>query len=596
MKEQEMALENIIYKIRIGSNLYGTYIKDSSDEDFSGVFVPEKDYVLGIKMVEQVSLSQKSSKTIRNQVGDVDYVLYALPKLIQLLIGNNPNIIEFLYVPKSCVVYSSEWSNRLIENRHLFLSKKAYHTFTGYAYSQRRKLEVKRENMTGRKELVDKFGFDCYHENTEFLTENGWKKYKEIEDTEKLGTINPKTFRIVFQRFFERIEKPFNGKLYYYKGNYTSFCVTQNHRMFVSKRKNRNWNIVPLLNIFNSKKSRFVTLNGGKNYNKDYKIDDDILSLIGLYVSEGTVNFRNKKLKSLCISQTIKGKKEVFDIMRRISNKFNLKEYTYTHNKKIETKWITHNKNLINFIYNLCGHLSSKKRLPKFINKLSKKQAEILLHSLILGDGTEKKNKYVYYTINSFLADDIQKLAMLAEKDTNKCGGYTRISNFNNKTSTMYQVTISKEYSIPKNVMFNYKIKKHKRRVGGAYDTKGGKLINYKGKIVCFSVPNELLITRFNGKIAVQGNTKFASHIIRLLLELLQILTEKTLTFPIPQNNMVRDIKLGVYDLQWIFDKADYLGKLCDEAYIKSDLQYSANEEEINKLQIKLLEDYWIGN
>lgn len=247
MKEQEMALENIIYKIRIGSNLYGTYITNSSDEDFSGVFVPEKDYVMGIKMVEQVSLSQKASKTVKNQPGDVDFVLYALPKFIKLLIGNNPNIIEFLYVPKSCVMYTTEWAERLIENRHLFLSKKAYHTFTGYAYSQRRKLEVKKENMTGRKELVEQYGFD----------------------------------------------------------------------------------------------------------------------------------------------------------------------------------------------------------------------------------------------------------------------------------------------------------------------------------------------------------TKFASHIIRLLFELLQILTEKTLTFPLPQNNLIRDIKLGRYDLQWIFDKADYLGKLCDEAYIKSDLQYSANEEEINKLQIKLLEDYW---
>jgi len=160
MKEQEMALKNLIYKIRTGSALYGTYVEGSSDEDFSGIFLPDKDYVMGIKSIEQVELSQKASKSIRNQAGDVDYTIYALPKFIQLLLGNNPNIIEFMYVPKPCQIFTSKYSDQLIENRHLFLSKKAYHTFKGYAYTQRRKLEVKKENMTGRTELAEKFGYD----------------------------------------------------------------------------------------------------------------------------------------------------------------------------------------------------------------------------------------------------------------------------------------------------------------------------------------------------------------------------------------------------------------------------------------------------
>jgi predicted nucleotidyltransferase len=159
MQEREMALKNLIYKIRIGSQMYGTLV-ETSDEDVGGLFIPDKKYVLGIHKIEQVELSQKTSKTIRNQKGDIDFVLYALPKFIILCLANNPNIIEYLYAPENCKLITSHWSDELVANRHLFLSKKSYHTFKGYAYAQRQKLMVKKENMTGRTELAEKFGYD----------------------------------------------------------------------------------------------------------------------------------------------------------------------------------------------------------------------------------------------------------------------------------------------------------------------------------------------------------------------------------------------------------------------------------------------------
>jgi len=159
MKEQELAIQNTILKIRTGSNMYGTHTPES-DEDFNGIFIPTKEYVLGTKSIEQVTLSQKRSKTIRNQVGDIDYIVYALPKFIQLAQANNPNIIEFFYAPQSCILECNEFGRRLIEARELFLSKKAYHTFKGYSYAQRKKLETKRDNATGRTELALKFGYD----------------------------------------------------------------------------------------------------------------------------------------------------------------------------------------------------------------------------------------------------------------------------------------------------------------------------------------------------------------------------------------------------------------------------------------------------
>lgn len=159
MIEQKMASDNLIYKIRIGSIMYGTNI-ETSDEDFGGIFIPEKEYVMGIKRCKQVNLSHKISKMKRNVKGDVDYTVYSLTKIMSLLGTNNPNLIEFLYAPKHCILFKNEFAEELINNRHIFLSKKSYHTFKGYAYAQRKKLEIKKENMTGRTELTSKFGYD----------------------------------------------------------------------------------------------------------------------------------------------------------------------------------------------------------------------------------------------------------------------------------------------------------------------------------------------------------------------------------------------------------------------------------------------------
>ena len=51
----------------------------------------------------------------------------------------------------------------LIENRNIFVSKQAYHSFTGYAYGQLKRMThfaCKGYMGEKRKQLVEKFGFD----------------------------------------------------------------------------------------------------------------------------------------------------------------------------------------------------------------------------------------------------------------------------------------------------------------------------------------------------------------------------------------------------------------------------------------------------
>lgn len=55
--------------------------------------------------------------------------------------------------------------------------------------------------------LEAKFGYDCYLDDTEFLTERGWLAYDDIVNGDKLATVRQKTGALEFQEFFDRVKK-----------------------------------------------------------------------------------------------------------------------------------------------------------------------------------------------------------------------------------------------------------------------------------------------------------------------------------------------------------------------------------------------------
>jgi len=61
-------------------------------------------------------------------------------------------------------IYVGNAGQLLLDYRHLFVSKQIYNAYTGYAYSQLKKMEAyNKQGYMGekRKQLVDKFGYDC---------------------------------------------------------------------------------------------------------------------------------------------------------------------------------------------------------------------------------------------------------------------------------------------------------------------------------------------------------------------------------------------------------------------------------------------------
>jgi len=111
-----------------GSRAYGTNNQDS-DYDYKGICIPSKEYFF-----------QPSKKFEQAELKDPDTVVYEIKKFFNLASQCNPNILEILFCDPQDIIICNELGEQLLENRDLFLSKKARFSFSGYAISQLRRL------------------------------------------------------------------------------------------------------------------------------------------------------------------------------------------------------------------------------------------------------------------------------------------------------------------------------------------------------------------------------------------------------------------------------------------------------------------------
>ena len=113
-----------------GSYAYGTNI-ETSDIDIRGVALNSKREIL-----TNMNFEQFTNET-------TDTTIYSFNKIISLLTNCNPNVIELLGLKAQHYLYMSPIGVELLNNRKLFLSKKAVYSFGGYATAQLRRLENK---------------------------------------------------------------------------------------------------------------------------------------------------------------------------------------------------------------------------------------------------------------------------------------------------------------------------------------------------------------------------------------------------------------------------------------------------------------------
>lgn len=293
--------------------------------------------------------------------------------------------------------------------------------------------------------------FECHDEETEVLTDQGFKKFDEVIEYAEVmdGTYNhshisyaaPKSgFKVAcFNPDNEQLEyhKPsaahvynYDGEMYHFHNDKMDIKVTPNHDMWVSERGYeyhghrslrktiwKPWKKVKAEDLTFKEQKRFrseIIWKGNDNLKTVNICGKDIsielyLEFLGYVISEGCVySDDNTKFVSVCQNTTNKDGtiKEHFPIMKKCAESFaeamgmsNIYEYYKPLAENRQENWtykIT-SVDLYNYFKNEIGAVNGTKakhkRIPKWILNLSPRLLNILLTALVRGDGSNNQRK-----------------------------------------------------------------------------------------------------------------------------------------------------------------------------------------------------------
>lgn len=159
-----------------GSHAYGTNRPDS-DFDIMGFCMPTKETVFPHLAGEIEGFGRQKKRFTEWSTGENGHVfdpdaaggrgreyefrVYSIIKFFQLCMDNNPNMLDLLFTPLECVVFSTRIGDMVRDRRKIFLHKGCWHKFKGYAFSQMKKMESKDpEPDSKRAANRAKYGFD----------------------------------------------------------------------------------------------------------------------------------------------------------------------------------------------------------------------------------------------------------------------------------------------------------------------------------------------------------------------------------------------------------------------------------------------------
>ena len=135
----------ILFEAISGSRAYGTSLPHS-DTDLKGVFILPEDQFFGLDYIPQIA----------NETNDE--VFYELRRFVELLLKNNPTVLELLGTPADCVIYKHPLFERF--QAADFLSKLCRQSFAEYAVAQIRKArglnkKINHPEPPARKSVLD---------------------------------------------------------------------------------------------------------------------------------------------------------------------------------------------------------------------------------------------------------------------------------------------------------------------------------------------------------------------------------------------------------------------------------------------------------
>lgn len=161
--------QNTMFLGITGSVAYGAS-DNNSDVDIYGFAIPPRELVFphlsgeiqGFgRQINRFDQWQQHHIIDKEHRKEYDFTVFNIVKFFHLCMEMNPNMCDTLFLPRRCVLHSTQCYEHVRENRKKFLHKGAFFKFRGYSFAQMAKINsgANRSNQK-RQAAIEKFGYD----------------------------------------------------------------------------------------------------------------------------------------------------------------------------------------------------------------------------------------------------------------------------------------------------------------------------------------------------------------------------------------------------------------------------------------------------
>jgi len=345
----------------------------------------------------------------------------------------------------------------------------------------------------------------CYDDQTDVLTDRGWRRFAELDGTEKILSLNPETQEPEWVGIRKVINYPYAGEMIHFKSHVMDLLVTPGHRMYVGRRTDDNdrtrlrWSIETAQETFDAGERHVLRTAkwegaepAGVRISPRYSMPTELYCrFMGYWLSEGSVTEKGRQAKydEIKISQQSREKKAKM-----------LADLDELNPRPIQDGMLFRLASLGAYLRRF-GH-SKEKFLPKELLALSPRLLRIFLDAFLLGDGTTKTGtikghlalpERIYFTSSD------RMMAGLVEAIL-KCGGSVGVNE--NKARTVSFT--NGDYDCSR----CWRIRENRKMT--AIINKGRKeIVAYNGTVGCVELErNGIMLVRRNHRVAWCGNCR----------------------------------------------------------------------------------------
>jgi ribonucleoside-triphosphate reductase len=418
----------------------------------------------------------------------------------------------------------------------------------------------------------------CFSEDTEILTEHGWKLGKDLDEGEVIATFNMEKEEIEYKPVLKMTKDHFKGKMFNLKNRVTDQLVTPNHKVL---RRIHNFEEGKsaskyVLEEAQKLKTKIPLIPLGAKF-KGEEIDKNLVKSLAWITSEGSL-CRNERI---VIYQSQEMNPENCDEIRDT-----LDELEIPFDEMPRQSGFTGKMNCVRFRLNRpeSRRIHEEffpdyvKRIPESLRNVSTEHAREFIDTYMKGDGHVPENKI--YTKKKEDADFLQELIV-------KSGwGSTLLKN--------------------KNGIYVVRVIKHDFTQITSINE-----VDYDGIVWCPTTTNNTVVVRRNGKVFLSGNSQYPfsnltfdwtvpedmendkaivggketdytygdlqkemDMINKAFLEVMQEgdANGRIFTFPIPTYNLTKDFNWDSENAKLLFEVTAKYGTPYFQNYVGSDL------------------------